>query len=208
MWDIYTNDYANLVRSEKDTQKLLPIDYEEHQSYYDGEIIGDKVINDLCWHPFWTGTVIATYTQHAKGEHLIGPKTYDEVWQLQITSKNCIYFNHKIDIAGFFHLKENFIINVEYIFLLTKSHARNIILMYYNLHKKRSYEQVFLACEGNNKVLIWSFDDCLSPKLILECPREVTSVSVCPIDSSIIIGGCINGQVIKINFYFFLICFL
>ncbi|KAG5347977.1 WDR63 protein, partial [Acromyrmex charruanus] len=131
-WDIYANDYANLVRNEKDTQVPIPIGYDEHQSYYDGKIIVDKVINDLCWHPFWTGTVIAAYTQHAKGEHLIGPKTYDEV---------------------------------------------------------------FLACEGNNKVLIWSFDDCLSPKLILECPREVTSVSVCPIDSSIIIGGCINGQI-------------
>ncbi|KAG5323907.1 WDR63 protein, partial [Acromyrmex heyeri] len=131
-WDIYANDYANLVRNEKDTQVPIPIGYDEHQSYYDGKIIVDKVINDLCWHPFWTGTVIAAYTQHAKGEHLIGPKTYDEV---------------------------------------------------------------FLAGEGNNKVLIWSFDDCLSPKLILECPREVTSVSVCPIDSSIIIGGCINGQI-------------
>ncbi|KYM99187.1 WD repeat-containing protein 63, partial [Cyphomyrmex costatus] len=114
-WDIYTNDYANLVRSEKDTQTPMPIGYEEHQSYYDGKIILDKVINDLCWHPFWTGITIATYTQHAKGEHLTGPKTYDEV---------------------------------------------------------------SLACEGNNKVLIWSFNDCLSPKLILECPREVTSVSI------------------------------
>ncbi|XP_018315857.1 WD repeat-containing protein 63 [Mycetomoellerius zeteki] len=131
-WDIYTNDYANLVRNEKDTQTPMPIGYKEYQSYYDGKIIVDKVINDLCWHPFWTGTAIATYTQHAKGEHLIGPKTYDEV---------------------------------------------------------------FLACESNNKVLVWSFADCLSPKLILECPREVTSISVCPIDSSIIIGGCINGQI-------------
>ncbi|XP_071554596.1 dynein axonemal intermediate chain 3 [Temnothorax nylanderi] len=131
-WDIYTNDYANLVLNEKDTQAPVPIGYEEHQSYYDGKLIADKVINDLCWHPFWTGTAIATYTQHGKGEHLIGPKTYDEV---------------------------------------------------------------FLACEGNNRVLIWSFTDCLSPKLILECPREVTSVSVCPLDSSIIIGGCTNGQI-------------
>ncbi|XP_011881910.1 PREDICTED: WD repeat-containing protein 63-like [Vollenhovia emeryi] len=114
-WDIYTNDYANLVRNEKDTQAPVPIGYKEHQSYYDGKIIADKVINDLSWHPFWTGTAVATYTQHAKSEHLIGPKTYDEV---------------------------------------------------------------SLACEGNNRVLIWSFTDCLSPKLILECPREVTSVSI------------------------------
>ncbi|KAL6444357.1 hypothetical protein ACFW04_001911 [Cataglyphis niger] len=131
-WDIYTNDYVNLVRYEKDTQAPVPIGYEEHQSYYNGKIILDKVINDFCWHPFWTGTAVATYTQHAKGEHLIGPKTYDEV---------------------------------------------------------------FLASEGNNRVLIWSFTDCLSPKLILECPREVTSIGVCPLDASIIVGGCENGQI-------------
>ncbi|XP_070156340.1 dynein axonemal intermediate chain 3 [Polyergus mexicanus] len=132
IWDVYTNDYVNLVRNEKDTQAPVPIGYEEHQSYYDGKIIVDKVINDFCWHPFWTGTAIATYTQHAKGEHLIGPKTYDEI---------------------------------------------------------------FLACEGNNRVLIWSFTDCLSPKLILECSREVTSIGVCPLDGSIIVGGCKNGQI-------------
>lgn len=57
--------------------------------------------------------------------------------------------------------------------------------------------KVSLACEG--RILIWSFTDCLSPKLILECPREVTSVAVCPFDNNIIVGGCINGQVIKIN---------
>ncbi|CAL1675051.1 unnamed protein product [Lasius platythorax] len=131
-WDIYTNEYANLVRNEKDTQAPVPIGYKEHQSYYDGKIIADKVINDFCWHPFWTGTAIATYTQHAKGEHLIGPKIYDEV---------------------------------------------------------------FLACEGNNRILIWSFTDCLSPKLILECTREVTSIAVCPLDGSIIVGGCKNGQI-------------
>ncbi|XP_072755776.1 dynein axonemal intermediate chain 3 [Anoplolepis gracilipes] len=131
-WDIYTNDFANLVRNEKDTQALVPIVYEEHQSYYDGKIIADKVINDFCWHPFWTGTAITTYTQHAKGENLIGPKTYDEI---------------------------------------------------------------FLACENNNRILIWSFTDCLSPKLILECPREVTSIGVCPLDGSIIVGGCKNGQI-------------
>lgn len=81
-WDIYTNDCANLVRSEKDTKASVLAISKEHQSYYDRKIIADKVINDLCWHPFWTGTPIATYTQHARSEHLIGPKTFDEVWQL------------------------------------------------------------------------------------------------------------------------------
>jgi len=81
-WDIYTNDFANLVRDEKDTQAPVPLSYKEHQSYYDGKVIVNKVINDLCWHPFWSGIAITTYTQHAKAEHLIGPKTYDEVYQL------------------------------------------------------------------------------------------------------------------------------
>lgn len=32
------------------------------------------------------------------------------------------------------------------------------------------------------------------PKLVLECPREVTSVSVSPLDGNLVIGGCANGQ--------------
>lgn len=42
---------------------------------------------------------------------------------------------------------------------------------------------------------MWSFNDCLTPELILESPREIKSISVCPLDGNIIIGGLANGQV-------------
>ena len=45
-------------------------------------------------------------------------------------------------------------------------------------------------------VLVWSFDDSLRPKLMLESKREVTAVSFCPYDGNVVVGGCKNGQVI------------
>ncbi|XP_031627764.1 WD repeat-containing protein 63 [Contarinia nasturtii] len=48
----------------------------------------------------------------------------------------------------------------------------------------------------SNPVLMWSFDDTLYPKLILESSREVTFLSFCPYDANILIGGLINGQLI------------
>lgn len=47
-----------------------------------------------------------------------------------------------------------------------------------------------------NPVLLWSFDDTLYPKLILETPREVTCLSFCPYDANVLIGGLVTGQLI------------
>lgn len=47
-----------------------------------------------------------------------------------------------------------------------------------------------------NAVLMWSFDDTLYPKLVLESPREVTFLSFCPYDANVLIGGLITGQLI------------
>lgn len=47
-----------------------------------------------------------------------------------------------------------------------------------------------------NPVLLWSFDDTLYPKLVLEAPREVTYLSFCPYDANVLIGGLITGQLI------------
>lgn len=52
------------------------------------------------------------------------------------------------------------------------------------------------AVYGINPVLIWSHIDSLLPKLYLESPREVITLSFCPFDENILVGGCINGQVI------------
>ncbi|XP_015191604.1 PREDICTED: WD repeat-containing protein 63-like [Polistes dominula] len=131
-WDIYADDYTNLVHYERDTKAPIPVGYNEHQSFYDGKVTKQKVINDLSWHPLWTGILCATYTHHSKDEHFVGQRTYDEV------------------------LRDS---------------------------------------KGDNVALIWSFNDCLSPKLILECPREITAISICPLNSNVIIGGCANGQI-------------
>ncbi|CAF4813187.1 unnamed protein product [Pieris macdunnoughi] len=52
------------------------------------------------------------------------------------------------------------------------------------------------AVYGINPVLIWSHIDSLIPKLTLESPREVKILSFCPFNENILIGGCINGQII------------
>lgn len=49
---------------------------------------------------------------------------------------------------------------------------------------------------NSNPVLLWSFNDTLYPKLVLETPREVTHLSFCPYDSNVLIGGLITGQLI------------
>ncbi|XP_048508570.1 dynein axonemal intermediate chain 3 [Athalia rosae] len=131
-WDVYYNDYAGLVRNERDTNPPEVVKYLEHQSYSDGRICKDRVVNSFIWHPLWTGTAAAAYTHHSKVETLSRPEGHDEVRR---------------------------------------------------------------ACEGSNKVLIWSFTDCLTPKLILDSPREVTAVSFCPLDGNVVVGGCANGQV-------------
>ncbi|KAK0078331.1 hypothetical protein PV325_002674 [Microctonus aethiopoides] len=77
-----------------------------------------------------------------------------------------------------------------------------IAIAAYTDHAKSEYligrndqDEVLRACQGNNKLLVWSINDCLAPKLILECPREVTAVSIRPFDGKTVIGGCCNGQI-------------
>ncbi|XP_045494443.1 dynein axonemal intermediate chain 3 [Colias croceus] len=52
------------------------------------------------------------------------------------------------------------------------------------------------AVYGINPVLIWTHIDSLLPKLYLEAPREVKILSFCPFNENILIGGCVNGQII------------
>lgn len=47
-----------------------------------------------------------------------------------------------------------------------------------------------------NPVLIWSFDDTLKPKLELFAPREVYTLSFCPYDPNILIGGMVSGDIV------------
>lgn len=52
------------------------------------------------------------------------------------------------------------------------------------------------AVYGLNPVMIWSHIDSLLPKLYLESPREVKTLSFCPFQENILVGGCVNGQII------------
>lgn len=45
-------------------------------------------------------------------------------------------------------------------------------------------------------ILIWSFTDPIHPQLILEAPDDIYCFKFCPTDPNIIVGGCINGQVV------------
>ncbi|XP_076294598.1 dynein axonemal intermediate chain 3 [Lasioglossum baleicum] len=129
-WDIYSNDYVNLVRDPRDTQWSPPRGYKEHLSFHDGSRTVEKVINDISWHPLWTGIFYAAYTKHSKSHRLVGPIPDEDV----------------------------------------------------------------LKADDDNYVLVWSFNDSLTPKLILECTREVTAVATNPLDPNLIVGGCANGQ--------------
>lgn len=40
--------------------------------------------------------------------------------------------------------------------------------------------------------------DALKPKLILESPREIERISFCKFDENILIGGCKNGQIVRL----------
>lgn len=47
-----------------------------------------------------------------------------------------------------------------------------------------------------NPVLLWSFADNLNYKLEFEAPFEVTTLSFCPFNGDILLGGCQNGQLV------------
>ncbi|KAJ3305744.1 WD repeat-containing protein 63 [Kappamyces sp. JEL0829] len=45
-------------------------------------------------------------------------------------------------------------------------------------------------------IIIWSFHDPIHPQLILEAPEDVTCFQIHPEDPSIVVAGCMNGQIV------------
>ncbi|KAM9358400.1 dynein axonemal intermediate chain 3 [Symphorus nematophorus] len=45
-------------------------------------------------------------------------------------------------------------------------------------------------------IVFFSFSDPSNPQLLLECPDDIFAFEFCPSDPNIIVGGCINGQVV------------
>ncbi|KAL7396638.1 hypothetical protein ABVT39_009108 [Epinephelus coioides] len=48
----------------------------------------------------------------------------------------------------------------------------------------------------NSLILFYSFSDPSNPQLLLECPGDIFAFEFCPSDPNIIVGGCVNGQVV------------
>lgn len=131
--NLYSNDYEDLVLNPKMSIRISTSDNVEYICFIEMNLCGNKMISSLCWHPMWSGCVIASY----------------------------------VDIAPPLFLKTH--LNID---------------------------EVSKAVHDTNPVLFWSFNDDLKPKLILETPRPVYSLSVCPNNANLIIGGCLNGQII------------
>ncbi|KAI4828532.1 hypothetical protein KUCAC02_022614 [Chaenocephalus aceratus] len=45
-------------------------------------------------------------------------------------------------------------------------------------------------------IVFYSFSDPSNPQLLLECPDDIYAFEFCPSDPNIIVGGCVNGQVV------------
>ncbi|KAK1896340.1 WD repeat-containing protein 63 [Dissostichus eleginoides] len=45
-------------------------------------------------------------------------------------------------------------------------------------------------------IVFYSFSDPSNPQLLLECPDDIFAFEFCPSDPNIIVGGCVNGQVV------------
>ncbi|XP_026201778.1 WD repeat-containing protein 63 isoform X2 [Anabas testudineus] len=45
-------------------------------------------------------------------------------------------------------------------------------------------------------IVFYSFSDPSNPQLLLECPDDIFTFEFCPSDPNIIVGGCMNGQVV------------
>ncbi|KAK4882059.1 hypothetical protein RN001_005378, partial [Aquatica leii] len=61
---------------------------------------------------------------------------------------------------------------------------------------KSNIDEVTEAIFNVSPVLLWCFNDNLNPKLYLQSPREINALSFCPYNENILVGGCVNGQIV------------
>lgn len=68
---------------------------------------------------------------------------------------------------------------------------------YNDIEKTRTYvDKVDEAVFHTTPVVIWSYTEPLEPKMHLTSPRQVVCLSFCPFKKHILVGGCINGQIV------------
>uniref|UniRef100_A0A1X7T7A3 WD repeat-containing protein 63 n=1 Tax=Amphimedon queenslandica TaxID=400682 RepID=A0A1X7T7A3_AMPQE len=64
----------------------------------------------------------------------------------------------------------------------------------YSLNER--IELSFKLVHSNSLVLLWSFTDPIHPQLFLEAPEDILCFKFNPSNPNLIVGGCINGQVV------------
>jgi hypothetical protein len=55
VFDLYKDDYPNLVTAEQDVQVPKKITYIEYQSFMNLKNCKGKAVSAATWHPMWTG---------------------------------------------------------------------------------------------------------------------------------------------------------
>ncbi|KXS20411.1 WD40 repeat-like protein [Gonapodya prolifera JEL478] len=66
------------------------------------------------------------------------------------------------------------------------------------VQRSTQYERIEVGFANRKKalILIWSFFDPIHPQLMLEAPDDILCFRFHPQDPNIVVGGCINGQVV------------
>uniref|UniRef100_A0A3P8WQ05 Dynein axonemal intermediate chain 3 n=1 Tax=Cynoglossus semilaevis TaxID=244447 RepID=A0A3P8WQ05_CYNSE len=57
-------------------------------------------------------------------------------------------------------------------------------------------EQPFTFDARPSLIVFFCFSDPFNPQLLLECPDDIFAFEFCPSDPNIIVGGCVNGQIV------------
>ncbi|KAK2835208.1 hypothetical protein Q5P01_015692 [Channa striata] len=63
-------------------------------------------------------------------------------------------------------------------------------------NKEKQLDESIVLDIRTSFIVFYSFSDPSHPQLLLECPDEIFAFEFCPSDPNIIVGGCINGQVV------------
>ena len=56
VFDLYKDDYPNLITEGQDVKVQTAVTYTEYQTFMDVKNCKGKVISAAAWHPMWTGT--------------------------------------------------------------------------------------------------------------------------------------------------------
>ncbi|RZC22694.1 hypothetical protein BDFB_012968 [Asbolus verrucosus] len=95
---LYANDHENLVLNPKSTIRVaLPIN-NDYLCFIDMNLSGKKMISNMCWHPMWTGCVVASYVENAPQLYLESKITSDEVFKAVHDTNPVLFWSFTDDL--------------------------------------------------------------------------------------------------------------